>query len=475
MTLPDIQKVAQDLQQAYRAAGYGAVIVQVPQQTPDKGVIELEVIEGKLSQIQVAGIQAFTKDNVLRSLPALKVGTTPLLADLDSELLMANENPAKSVKVVFQPGEKKAQVEALVVVEELPIDRTTVTFDNTGNTSTGRFRLSLGYQNANFLDNDSVLGFRLVTSPSAPSQVGIFSTSLRVPLYAQKTFLEWSALASNTRNAPNQTPAGELRFSGQGVSLGARAIWTLASLNEYKHQVSAGVESRRYRNDCQLGSFGSAGCGTAAASIDVFPLTVGYSIQKPGALQFNASAVRNIPVGRAGSDAAFNNVRSGAVSGYSIFRGSAAGLSSVAPDWSLIWRADAQISIKALVPAEQFGIGGASSIRGYPERALSGDSGATASAEVRTLVASPSSGQKVTEPQSLYLGLFIDSGVVSNRLNTSCSPSKSTCNLWGAGAAVTYRPTNSALIRLDVARAGKAVNDVKAGDWRGHINMSVTF
>ena len=263
MTLLEIQKVAQNLQEAYRAAGFGAVVVQVPQQILTNGVVEIEVIEGKISQVQVAGIRQFSKDNILRGLPALASGATPLLSDLDSELLMVNENPAKSVRVVFQPGEKKGQVEALVVVEEQPIERITATLDNTGNASSGRFRLSVGYQDANFRGNDSVLGLRYVTSPSNLSQVSILSATLRVPLYAQKTFLEWSALASNTRNTPNQTPAGELRFSGQGVSFGARAIWTLASLNEYKHQVSAGVESRRYRNNCELGDLGSAGCGTA--------------------------------------------------------------------------------------------------------------------------------------------------------------------------------------------------------------------
>lgn len=475
MTLLEIQKVAQKLQEAYRVAGFGAVVVQVPQQVLTNGVVTLEVIEGKLSQIQVAGIRDFSKDNILRALPALASGTTPLLSDLDSELLMVNENPAKSVRVVFQPGEKKGQVEALVVVEEQPIVRTTATLDNTGNPSTGRYRLAVGYQNANFRDNDSVLGLRYITSPSNLSQVSILSATLRVPLYAQKTFLEWSALASNTRNAPNQTPAGELRFSGKGVSLGARAIWTLSSLNEYKHQVSAGLESRRYRNNCELGDLGSAGCGTAAASVDVFPFTLSYVLQKPGALQLNASWVNNLPVARAGKDADFNAARPGAVSGYSILRGNALGVLPLTQDWSLTWRADVQASRKALVSAEQFGIGGASSVRGYPERALSGDSGAVASIEVRTLLPNPFADEKSAQAQSLYFSLFVDSGAVSNKLNTSCVAGKSTCKLWGTGAAVLYRPSKATSLRVDLARAGQTVNDVQAGNWRGHFSLSTSF
>lgn len=469
MTLLDIQGAAQRLQAAYRRAGYGAVVVQVPVQTMADRVVRLEVIEGRLSQVQVAGLRAFSRENILRGLPALKPDTTPDLAALDSELLMVNENPAKSVRVVFQPGEKKAQVESLVVVEEQPIERWQMGLDNSGNDSTGQYRAFLGYQNANVADSDAVLGLRLVTSPEDPSRVAIASGSLRTPLYPQKLFLEWSALVSNTRNNPNQTPAGELRFSGEGYSVGARAIRTLPTLGEYKQQLSAGVENRKYKNNCSLGSFGSAGCGSAAASVEVFPLTLGYLLQKPSLLQASAQYVYNLPVGDAGSDADFNAARPGANSRYQLFRFNGAGLSALTPQWALSWRLDTQYTVKALVSAEQFGAGGANSVRGYPERALSGDSGAVGSLELRTLA---TQWLGIDNPDTnLYASVFADAGTVSNLLGTACMAGRSSCSLWGAGVGLLWRQGKSLTLRTDVARAGESINDTKAGDWRLHFSL----
>ena len=473
LTLADIQKTAQRLQEAYRKAGFGAVVVQVPQQTLDNRVVQLEVIEGKLSQIQVAGIRQFSRDNIIRSLPSLVPNKTPLLSDLDSELLMVNENPAKALRVVFQPGEKKGQVEALVVVQEQPIERWSMLLDSTGNDDTGNYRLALSYQNSNFRDADYVVGLRLVTSPSNPAQVAILSTTLRVPMYRQKIFLEWSALTSNTRNAPNQTPAGELRFAGEGLSVGARAIWTLPSLSEYKQQASIGMESRQYRNSCTIGEFGSAGCGTAAASVDVLPLTVGYAVQKAGAFNASVQWVSNLPVGNAGNDSDFNASRPGAVSRYNLVRANATGSVALNRDWAFTWRADLQLAGQPLVSAEQFGAGGAYTVRGYPERALSGDSGAMASAELGTSV-NHLIGKDDTE-QNLRLLWFVDAATVSNQLDTTCMAGKTTCTVWGTGAALQWRSAKGTSARIDLARAGEAVNATQAGDWRLHLNLSHQF
>lgn len=466
-----IQQAAQALQAAYRQAGYGAVVVQIPEQTLSQGVVRLEVIEGRLSQIQVAGLRAFSKENVLRGLPSLQMGQTPNMALLDSELLMVNENPAKAVRVIFQPGEKRAQVESLAIVEEQAIEQWRASLDNTGNSATGEYRLALNYQHANVWDGDNVLGLHLITSPSDFSQVAIGSASLRVPLYAQKTFLEWSALVSNTRNAPNQTPAGELRFSGQGVSLGARALRTLPSLAEYKQQVSAGVESRQYKNDCSLGAFGAAGCGSAAASVNVFPLTLGYALQKPGLFQSTVQWINNLPLGSA--DADFRAARAGASSRYGLWRANATGAWPLTPDWQLAWRADAQYTAQALVSAEQFGAGGSSSVRGYRERALSGDSGLNLSLEARTRA--PAWLQWGGDTGVLQLAAFVDGGRVSNQLGTDCLAGQSRCSLWGSGLGLLAGLGKDTTLRADYARAGKAINETQINDWRLHFSLNHTF
>lgn len=475
--LADIEAAAQRLQQAYRAAGYGAVVVQVPAQAPQQGVVRIEVIEGRLSQISVSGAQAFSRDNVLRGLPSLQAGRTPRLDRLDAELLMVNENPAKSAHVVFQPGQQRGQVEALVVVDEQPPLRAHLALDNTGSEGTGPWRLAADLQHANLLDRDIVGGLRYVTSPSAPERVQVASASLRVPLYAARLFIELNALGSNTRNAPSQTPAGELRFAGRGESVGARALWTLAALAEAKQQLAVGVEARRYRNDCAVGDLGTEGCGTAAAPVDVLPLTLSWSLQRPGQAQLMLQAVANLSAGRAGDAAAFDAARAGARPHYRLLRADASGQALLARQVSLQWRASAQFGDDALVSAEQFGLGGAGSVRGYTERALAGDRGVSASLELGTRLATLLGAGSATGDggwQRWQLSAFVDGGLVAQRAGASCRAGHSQCGAWGVGLGLQWADARRQL-RLDAARAGEATDHAPAGHWRGHLSLRQSF
>lgn len=470
MTSQSIQQTAQDLQQAYRNLGYGAVVVLVPEQTLTGGTLRFDVIEGKLRQIQVTGQQNFSTANILRSLPSLQIGQTPRLSELDSQLLMANENPAKTMRVVFQPGERRGDVEGLVVVEEQPHQRLLLGLDNTGNNSTGNYRAHLNYQHANVADRDIVWGIRASTSPTQVSDVLALGTTLRVPLYRQKTFIEGSLLASNTRSANNMTPAGELRFSGSGLAIGARVVWTLPSLSETKRQASVGVEARSYRSQCSLGDLGEAGCGLASHSINVLPLTAVLVWQQQGRHSVAVEWIANLRLGNAGNDAKFEAARPGARSNYQLLRLNAYVQRKISDDWSLSARANAQWSNQPLVSAEQFGAGGSYSVRGYEERALNTDAGVTASLELRRALPLFTGGKR--SPETPTIGVFMDAAHVRNKHGTACQQGRTECQLLSFGAGLRYLPTPGTTFRLDLARTGIAVNNTSAGEWRLHFNMS---
>ena len=474
LRMEDIQKTAQTLQQAYREAGYGAVVVRLPQQSLQQRVLRLEVVEGRVSQVQVAGNRAFSREHLLRTLPALKLGQTPHLGTLDAQLLMVNENPARSVRVVFQPGEKRSDVEALVVVEERPITRWQWTLDNTGTPSTGEFRLSLGYQNANLADSDAVLAARFSLSPTDPSRVLVMGGTLRGPLYGPQLFLEGSLLGSNTRDATNTTPAGDLRFSGKGQALGLRVLRVMPSLQEVKSSLALGLEARQYRRDCTVGGLGSAACGTAAAPVDVLPMTLSYGMQKIGRWSADMRWSVNLPAGPAGDDAAFAASRPGADSRYQLLRVSASRQTLLGSRWSLAGRLEGQWTADGLVSAEQFGLGGATSVRGYRERELGGDIGLSASLELTTAVSNlfPVPPRGGREP---LLSAFVDAGAIRNRLGTQCLTGTTHCTLWGAGIGLAYWWSEKTVLQLEAARAGRAASSTAQGDWRAHFSLNHTL
>ena len=498
-TLADMQAAAQRLQDAYRAAGYGAVVVALPEQNLQNGVLRLQVVEGKLKQINITGQNRYSRDNILRSLSALQLGQTPALDRLDQQLRLANENPGKSANVVFQPGFKQGEVDALVTVNERSLRPWLFSLDNTGASGTGHARASLRYQQPNVADRDIVWGLRATTSPSQPNHVASVGSSLRVPLYQQNMMFEANLLASNTESDGNLTPAGELRFSGSGASLGGRTIWLLPSLAEYKSQLALGVDVREYRNKCSLGVWGAAGCGpTANNRLRALPLTLSYSLYKPGSNYFSANWINNLGWGRAGRDADYNNNRPGASASYQLLRLNAQWQFLPSENWRINWRTTAQLTPDGLVPAEQFGLGGMYSVRGYRERELMGDYGIDSSVELSTplyQLFSPASedgdGADTVDvdaaslaiaadpPSALWprLGIFLDAGRVANRLGTFCQPGRNSthCSIWSAGLGLNWSWQQRAAIRLDAARAGKQLDDTQRGDWRAHLSFSYAW
>ena len=476
-SLEGITAATQALQRLYLQAGYAGVVTSLPVQTLSGGKVRIDVLEGKLDQIVVQGNDRFSIQNVKAGLPSLAVGTTPNLLNLDTHTLMVNENPAKSVRVVFQPGLRTGQLDALVVTEEQNPVQWLATADNTGNSSSGRYRTSLVYQNANVFDKDRVLNVRLNTSFTDPANSLAAGLSYRVPLYSQYASVEFLASYSNVKNRTTPTAAGDLSFAGKGQAVGARYNWYLPRAGTSKQKIIAGIDWRRYRNDCSIGVFGSQGCGPAAASVEVHPVTIAYQAFAPGDYSANVQFSSNVLAGGAlGQAQNFEASRQGAPPRYWVLSGNYQLVRALGNQSTLSWRANAQHSPHALISAEQFGIGGAATVRGYQERELVGDRGAATSVEWSTSLPMPFQGNGASGASRQLLGTaFFDAGVVSNHLGAVCKSDKTTCAIAGLGLGLTLSQDKRWSIKVDVARALKAATNTQSGDYRLHFLASLAF
>ena len=476
-SLEGITAATQALQNLYLQAGYAGVVTSLPVQTLSDGKVRIDVLEGKLDQIVVQGNDRFSTQNVKASLPSLVVGTTPNLLNLDTHTLMVNENPAKSVRVVFQPGLRTGQLDALVVIDEQNPVQWLATADNTGNSSSGRYRASLVFQNANVLDLDHVLNVRLNTSFTDPANSLATGLSYRIPLYSQYASVELLASYSNVKNRATPTAAGDLSFAGKGQAVGARYNWYLPRAGTSKQKIIAGIDWRQYRNDCSIGVFGSQGCGPAAASVEVHPITMAYQAFAPGDYSANVQFASNVFAGGAlGQAQNFEASRQGAPARYWVLSGNYQLARAVGNQSTLSWRANAQHSPHALISAEQFGIGGAATVRGYQERELVGDRGAATSVEWSTSLPMPFQGNGASGASPQLMGTaFFDTGVVSNHLGAVCKSGKTTCAIAGLGVGLTLSQDRRWSIKVDVARALKAATTTQSGDYRLHFLSSLAF
>lgn len=376
-----VQMALEALKAAYRQKGYNVVNVILPEQELNQGIVKLQVIETKIGKIIVRGNQHFDDANIRNSMPTLQEGKTPNLADVSADLKIANENPAKKTTLQLQTGETDDQVNALLQVSDDRPWTASVSIDNTGDENTGHNRLSVLYQNADIGGVDHVLSLQYTTSFANPSEVSVYGIGYHVPLYAQGDSLDFFGSYSDVNSGTVTAGVFDLSVSGKGAAAGVRYNHNLLKVGDYDSKLIFGIDYKAFQNDISLSG------APLGSDVTVHPVSVTYTgnwALKADTVNFYASASRNIPGGDNGGNADFALARSGASENYSILRYGVSYLRILSADWQFRAALNGQITGDALVPGEQFGAGGANSVRGFEEREISNDEGRTTNLELYT-------------------------------------------------------------------------------------------
>jgi len=479
-SLAELRAAATELQALYRQAGYGAVLVFLPEQELKDGLVQLRVVEGRLERIDVNGQQHFSRERILAALPSLQIGSALRVREIDAQIQQLNENPARQVQVLLQPGSQAGQVAAkLSVQEEKSLQRWTARLDNSGTGHSGRWRAALGWQHADLWELDHQLALEAQTAPEQPSAVAVFSAFYRIPVPAHGLSVDAYLAHSDVDGGRNETAAGELRFNGRGQVAGLRLQRHLPRWGEVDQRLQLGLEQRRYLNDCRIAGLPEGACGPSGASVTVHPLSLSYIAQSasPVAMGLSLNLLHNLGLGgRHGDGAALQAARPGARLHYTVLRGQGQLQLPLQSGWRWQLQAAAQFSDEALVPGEQFGIGGAQSVRGYAERELNGDLGLQASVELH----SPNWAGWAGLPAATDLhGLvFVDGAWVQDQNRAGGPPCRSQagsgCSLAAVGLGLRWN-WGSWQLRLDLAQALRPGTLSAQGSRRAHAFVATSF
>lgn len=466
---PELRKAALALQAAYRDAGYGAVVVSVAPPGFD-GMSNVSVLEGRMAKVVVVGAEQFSAAAIRHSVPALAEGQTPRVADINRQVELANQNPARKLAITLEPGQAVGEVDARMMVSESPVQRWQLAADNTGTAQSGRTRVSVGYRHANLMDRGHQLSANYQTSLEKPSRVSIISMNYVVPLPASARRVDVYAVRSNVDGGSTPTAAGALQFNGRGNVLGIQATQLLQRRGEWDQRLRVGLDQREYRNRCRIEGLPEGACGAAGESVTVQPFSLDYSLHGGQAVQLggNVALSHNLGLGgRLAKAAAFEAVRPGAKRRYTALRLGAQAQKGGGKSWGWIARAAAQWTPDALVPGEQFGLTGAGAVRGYREREVVGDRGVMASLELL----SPQLAVPGRADAQLHLLGFVDWGKVWMQQGDDCRQGLSRCAVHALGFGLRLNE-GSWRLQLDLARAGRAGALTESGDLRLHFAAS---
>ena len=223
------------------------------------------------------------------------------------------------------------------------------------------------------------------------------------------------------------------------------------------------------------------------------PVSIAYAGQRMKAgslLDYNLSIAFGSQQDMLPISAGANNIPA-----FSVVRLSANYLQVLQSEWAMRYAFSGQYapvnhrgSVRVGLPSvEQFGVTGASSVRGFFERAVAGDSGYFINLETYT----PEMAKEFNAPGSLKFLGFIDLGQGYLYTNTRNTPSQiSDAASWGVGLRYSY--AKDLAFKLDVAHVlaagtpnanlkgsgntvGTGDSQVAVGDVRGHFSFQYMF
>jgi hemolysin activation/secretion protein len=373
----DVQRALEALEAVYHARGYNIVSIELPEQELNRGVVVLKVVETKIGRVSVKNNQYFDEANIRRSLPSLQEGRTPDLAAVSRNLKQGNENPSKEVTMKLQSGEKDDEVDAVLDVKDQSPWKVMANADNTGTEQTGKTHLGFILQNANLFGRDHLVSLQYTTSAEEPGRVKVYGAGYHIPLYALGDSLDFFASYSNVDSGTVSAGAFNLAVSGKGAVYGARYNQNLAKRGELEQHLTYGVDYKAFKNNVELLDVQS-GNSQLGNDVTVHPLSVSYQASLPikaGEISGQLTLAHNISGGSKGDQASFTLARTGSKADYTVLRFGGSITRALAGDWQLRAIANGQLTSDALIPGEQFGAGGATSVRGFAEREISNDSG----------------------------------------------------------------------------------------------------
>ncbi|MEM1368090.1 MAG: ShlB/FhaC/HecB family hemolysin secretion/activation protein [Cyanobacteria bacterium P01_H01_bin.15] len=435
LTFTELLGVEAVITQAYVAAGYinsGAVIPANQALNPSGAVVQVQVVEGSVEDINVE-VDGRLNTGYIRSRLRRGLGTPLNQNDLLEALQVLQLNPLiENISAELAAGSVPERSVINVRVIEADTFRLDVELNNGRIPSVGSFRRGVRLEEGNvFGFGDRFFGEYLNTDGSDN-----FNFRYTIPINALDGSV--ALVAGNTDSLIVEEPFDELDIRGSSpyfeLTLRQPVIQTP------RQELAFGISASRQESSTEL--LGQP-----------FPLSPGANADgetRISALRFFQEWTRRSPRSVFALRSQFNlgvdvfgaTVNADAPdSQFFDWRGQGQYVRALAPDTLFLVRSDLQLATDALVPLEQFAIGGLNSVRGYRQDTLLTDNGFFASAEVRIPIVRSQIG-------ILQVAPFIDFGVGWNQ-GANPIPTPEENALLGLGVGLQWQSDDKFSARFD--------------------------
>lgn len=402
LTFTELLEARSAVTKLYVDNGYQTSGALIPPQKLERGVVTIQVIEGRLEDIKVNGVRRLNRNyvrsrlaigarkpvNVNRLLESLRLlQLDPLIGNVSAELSAGS-----------QPGTSLLTVD----VREAPSFRgPEAILNNSRSPSVGSLRRGFQVREGNLLGLGDAVNFSYTNTDGSHA----IDVGYSIPINARNGTLSFNY--GRTSSKVIETPFNLIDI--QAASRYYDITYRQPIVQTPSQEFALGLTASRRESETSLLEIPfplSAGADengrTRISAIRFFQEWTKRNTQEVIAArsQFN--------FGLGAFDATINN--SAPDSRFVSWRGQAQWVRLLARDTLLLVRGDVQLADRALMPLEQYGLGGADTVRGYRQDALLADNGALLTAEVRLPIL------RIPESKVLLQVIpFVDVGTAWNR------------------------------------------------------------
>ncbi len=459
ITTDELQALRYELTRHYVNNGYinsGAVI---PDQEVRDGVIEIRIIEGHLSDVELAG-NAWLRDSYIKNRLATKKGDALNLTLLQERIqLLQQDRLVERVNAELRPGLELGEgILAVLIEESRPYDLLLV-FNNQRSPSVG------GMQGQVYATHYNVTGFGDAVGFQYGYGGGLddFGASYSVPFTRHDSRLNFYFSRSDSKVI--EEPFDQLDITSESENYQITLSHPLWRTPE-SHLIGSLTLEKRRSESTLLGipfSF-SPGTRNGKSAVSVVRLSQEWIDRAPD----QVIAVRstfNVGVDALGATINEGNQPDGR---FFSWLGQFQWVRRLGDtDNQILVRSDLQLAADPLLPLEKFGVGGSHSVRGYRENLFVRDSAWVSSVELRFPV------DTEAELGRVELATFFDFGWTDNVDASTPRPR----TIFSPGVGVRWDPSRHLSGELYYGVALRSVNPGGEEDIQDdglHFNLAIS-
>ena len=445
LTLAELNAAAAVITNAYRDKGYFLASAFIPPQTikPDTLII-ISVVEGALEGVGVETKPTETRvpKSLLQDYASRVPVNQPAKEDtITSMVMMVNELPNISSRILLEPGDRPGATSAKLEVTEGKFYGLSFDTDNYGNYSTGYNRIGVGLELYSPLQLGDQLTLRAQTATSGDSQNVRSSYSVPIGPYGTKVSFDYSYVVYQLgRSYASLNANGDAHNMSLTISqplVRSRNLILNATVAGEGKILDDRIDSSNSRNQRHLASW-----QTGISGVEMDSLLDGGSTSF--SLGYISGSLGIDDAATLANDQAATGLK--ANGGYAKLSMSFARTQTIYKELSLYTGAYGQWADKNLDSAEQLSLGGPSAVRAWQTGDSSGDRGFVSTAEMRYTL--DPIGKM---PGNLQVTGFVDYGYAVLNSNPIPGSIDNSRNLTGAGFGVNWFDSNSFMVKSTAA------------------------